>query len=179
MSPCSRNQAVQPITLRIVSVKPSQTQQVQLAAVRPPRRISSNTERPKSEMISPSMTIDVSCKFEAMWFPFSHLRGADGCVHKLSHIFNAPIVRPVPIKPIGRSRHGTGIKASQGGDLLPSGGMAHSSKSKRACVLARHFTDRLALGLRSILEISDGDDNQADFRRTCRSEPVAARFWRL
>jgi hypothetical protein len=43
------------MTLRIVWVKFSHTQQVQFAAVKPPRRISSNTSRPKFEMIRPSM----------------------------------------------------------------------------------------------------------------------------
>ena len=46
--------------LRIVSVKLSQMEQVQLAAVRPPLRMSSNTGREKSEMMSPSMTMSLS-----------------------------------------------------------------------------------------------------------------------
>src|SRR6185436_10209832 len=55
--------------LRIVSVKPSHTQHVQFAAVKPPRRMSSNTGRPKSEMIRPSMTMELACKSEGMGFP--------------------------------------------------------------------------------------------------------------
>ena len=66
-SPFSRNQAFQRGDIvASCRVKPSQTEQVQLAAVSPPLRMSSNTERPKSEMIRPSMTTDAACRLEAM-----------------------------------------------------------------------------------------------------------------
>ena len=56
MSSCSRNQAFQRAMFFIVSAKPSQMQHVQLAAVRPPRRMSSNTSRLQLETTSPSNT---------------------------------------------------------------------------------------------------------------------------
>ena len=52
----------QPAMLRIVLSKFSHTEQVQFAAVSPPRRMSSNTAREKFEMISPSMTTMSRCK---------------------------------------------------------------------------------------------------------------------
>ena len=52
----------QPAMLRIVPSKFFHTEQVQFAAVSPPRRMSSNTAREKFEMISPSMTTMSRCK---------------------------------------------------------------------------------------------------------------------
>ena len=52
----------QPAMLRIVPSKFSHTEQVQFAAVSPPRRMSSNTARENFEMISPSMTTRSWCK---------------------------------------------------------------------------------------------------------------------
>src|SRR3984893_1846336 len=92
MSPCSLNHAFQRITLRMVSVKPSHTQQVQLAAVRPPRRMSSNTERPKSEMIRPSITIDVSCRLEAIWLNSCQPHFLDG--QRLSSLYVGAMIIP-------------------------------------------------------------------------------------
>src|SRR5215469_17049546 len=58
----SRRSFFHRITLRMVSVKFSHTQQVQFAAVRPPLRMSSKTARLKSEMMRPSITIDFACR---------------------------------------------------------------------------------------------------------------------
>ena len=45
----------------MVSTKPSHTEQVQLAAVSPPARMSANTAALQLEMISPSKTMRSSC----------------------------------------------------------------------------------------------------------------------
>src|SRR2546423_5134889 len=60
-SACSTNHCFQRITFCIVPLKPSHMEQVQFAAVRPPRRMSSNTARLKLAMISPSKTGRLRC----------------------------------------------------------------------------------------------------------------------
>ncbi len=60
-SSCARNQPFQRATLAMVSAKPSHTQQVQLAAVSPPLRMSRKTSSDQFETISPSMTVKSSC----------------------------------------------------------------------------------------------------------------------
>ena len=57
----------------IVSVKFSHTQQVQFAAVSPPRRMSSNTERLQLEMIRPSKMIASRCSSAGSIVPPSAL----------------------------------------------------------------------------------------------------------
>ena len=59
-SALSLSQVFQRAKLRMVSAKFSHTQLVQLAAVTPPRRMSSNTLRLKLETLRPSMTISWS-----------------------------------------------------------------------------------------------------------------------
>src|SRR5512137_353869 len=62
----SRNQIFHFAVLRIVSAKFSHTELVQLAAVMPPRRMSSKTLRPKLEMIRPSTTISWLWSFDTI-----------------------------------------------------------------------------------------------------------------
>ena len=60
-SSCSPSHRFHCATFSIVARKPSHTEQVQLAAVTPPARISSNTDRLHREMISPSIRIASLC----------------------------------------------------------------------------------------------------------------------
>ncbi len=62
-SSLSRKCLFQDAILSIVARKPSHTEQVQLAAVTPPFRMSSKTDLEKLETISPSITMRSWCKF--------------------------------------------------------------------------------------------------------------------
>src|SRR6056297_1368410 len=79
--------------LSIVSRKFSHTEQVQLAAVRPPFRICLKTSMPQYEIISPSKTINASWRFLlVMFFPFLEVDILDDCIVVVLHCFDVTAI---------------------------------------------------------------------------------------
>ena len=93
-SSCSRNQPFQRATLAMVSAKPSHTQQVQLAAVSPPLRMSRNTSSDQLETMSPSMTIRSSCSVLKSWSSSDAPRLSGAFPPDLSLPARKPVVSP-------------------------------------------------------------------------------------
>src|SRR5437868_1908154 len=128
-SACSTNHCFQRITFCIVPLKPSHMEQVQFAAVRPPRRMSSNTVRLKLAMISPSKTVRLRCS-SCILRPYTSPRAARSmrspatttswCARSTSELALAAVLLRVDVGvPLGLVAHHAAIAAHGDMQQLP------------------------------------------------------------